>query len=176
MSITTANSSAYLIEGGIALLITFALYQFVRFWRASSSVLASVQRARAILEAKGDRRALPETFETLDEEMGALGIIGAPWRRFSATLLIPTQPSRPIHQTVMAERFFNSSLLEQAGLNTRFQLAMPNILVGGGLLLTFGGLIWALHAAAASVGAADIAKSREGLRDLLSYYATPQPN
>jgi chromosome segregation ATPase len=129
--------------------------------------MASIQRAKALVESKGDRRALPETFETLDDEICALPIVGGPWRRFSATLLLPNQPSRPIHQTVMAERFFNGSLLEQTGLNARLQLAMPNILVGGGLLLTFFGLIMALDAAAASVGAADIATSRAGLHALL---------
>jgi len=77
-------------------------------------VIAELESAQQFLDATPDRHSVATNFETLDEGMAKSPLIGGPWRRFSATLLIPILPSRPIHQTVTAERFFNSSSLFQA--------------------------------------------------------------
>jgi len=153
---------------GIIVLVLAALW--FGFWLrlCVRRLVRAVREARGKLEAAGDKRSLPGKFDELDRELRGSKLLGPAWNRFSATLLLPLEPSEPVRQTSPAERFFDSSLLRRAGLSVRFHAALPNILVGGGLLLTFVGLILALRAAGAAVGSANEAKSIGALQALLS--------
>ena len=163
-----ASHSGTLIVGGIVGLFIAALYFGVKLRRATERILTALRDARKEVEGAGGERDVPAKFEALTQRLSATGIIGSAWRRFSATLLLPPQPGRPIQQTQPPERFFNHGLLRAANLNARLQAAMPNLLVGGGLLLTFIGLMIALQAAGGSVGAEDVAQSRGALQVLLN--------
>jgi hypothetical protein len=62
----------------------------------------------------------------------------------------------------------NESILTSAGINLRFYTAVPNYLVGLGLLFTFAGLVAALYFASAGVAAASIQEAQDALRHLLA--------
>jgi hypothetical protein len=162
----TGGIGTQLIVGGvIVLIIIFGVFG-VRLGRATGRVIRALDGARVRAERAGDRRAFPQAFDALDQDLKGAPIVGAPWRRFESTLLVPAEPSQPVQQTVAAERFFDSGLLRGAGLNTRFHAALPNVLVGGGLLLTFIGLIIALSSAA-NIGSDRIEESQKALHGLL---------
>jgi len=62
----------------------------------------------------------------------------------------------------------NESILTGAGINLRFYTAVPNYLVGLGLLFTFAGLVAALYFASAGVAAPSIQEAQGALRHLLA--------
>jgi hypothetical protein len=62
----------------------------------------------------------------------------------------------------------NENILTSAGVNLRFYTAVPNYLVGLGLLFTFAGLVAALYFASAGVAAASIQEAQDALRHLLA--------
>lgn len=163
----TRGFGTQLIIGGIAVLVLAAFSFGIRLHYAVRQAALAVRTARTKLEAAGEAEALPAHFEALDRELRQSRVLGPAWKRFSASLLLPSEPSQPIRQTVPAEKFFDASLLRRTGLSVRFHAALPNILVGGGLFLTFVGLILALQAAAGAVGSGSGAASRHALEVLL---------
>jgi hypothetical protein len=60
--------------------------------------------------------------------------------------------ARPIHATTRPAEWFNLGLMRSLGTDLRYHAALPNLLVGAGLLFTFIGLAAALTTASAVVG------------------------
>lgn len=164
----TPDPGTVVIFTGIALLIVFAIWSGIRLRGGVRRVSRSLDEARRELEQTGGRLALPDLFETLDERLSSLKVVGQAWQSFSATLLLPLLPGQPIRQTIRIEKFFNQALLRRSGIDPRLHGAMPNLLVGGGLFFTFIGLILALHAASGSVVSNNIEESRNALHGLLN--------
>jgi ABC-type transporter Mla subunit MlaD len=91
------------------------------------------------------------------------------WTGFSHTLIIPITPFRPILATTDARDCFDlGRLYRRAGADLRYHAALPGLLVGAGLLVTFLGLAAGLTAASDVVaeGATQAARNT-ALRDLL---------
>jgi len=91
------------------------------------------------------------------------------WTGFSHTLIIPITPFRPILATMDARDCFDlGRLYRRAGADLRYHAALPGLLVGAGLLVTFLGLAAGLTAASDVVaeGATQAARNT-ALRDLL---------
>jgi archaellum component FlaC/uncharacterized protein YoxC len=91
------------------------------------------------------------------------------WQEFRETLIEPSVEdegsSRVVLNTARPQNYFNTA---EAGLRFPLYRAMPNLLVGIGLLLTFFGLVTALYFTTAAIkGAADLAASQDALRNLL---------
>lgn len=90
---------------------------------------------------------------------GANAIVLA-WREFHESIVDETES--PIRNTARPAAFFNRAAPRQALL-----LFWSNILVGLGLILTFLGLIVALHTASSGMGSDDPAAMQQSLRSLL---------
>jgi archaellum component FlaC len=91
------------------------------------------------------------------------------WQKFRETLIEPSPDEgggqKVIRNTARPQNYFNTA---EAGLRFPLYRAMPNLLVGIGLLLTFFGLVTALYFTTVAIkGAADLAASQNALRDLL---------
>jgi hypothetical protein len=140
--------------------------------RAGLQLRVSLTRLRRALEKAGNASELPTRYEALHEDIKTDRLLGDAWNALDATLAKPSAPNRPFRQTVPASEFFHLGLLQTAGADMRSTQAHSNMLVGVGLLLTFIGLVLALHSAGESLGSTDPAAVRSGLQQLLAASAT----
>src|SRR5882757_9639688 len=91
------------------------------------------------------------------------------WQKFRQTLIEPSagedRGPKVVLNTARPQNYFNTA---EAGLRFPLYRAMPNLLVGIGLLLTFFGLVTALFFTTVAIkSAADLAASQNALRNLL---------
>lgn len=91
------------------------------------------------------------------------------WQKFRETLIEPSAEDRRgprvVLNTARPQNYFNTA---EAGLRFPLYRAMPNLMVGIGLLLTFFGLVTALFFTTTAIkNAADLTVSQNALRDLL---------
>ncbi|CAK0759012.1 putative Anti-phage defense ZorAB system ZorA [Gammaproteobacteria bacterium] len=164
--IATAPANAWYLSGAIVVL---ALLAFINFrWRIAP-LLTEMRSARALLEIVPDSRTLVSQLPELDANLGSWPLLGPPWREFRATLVLP-EPGETVQ--VLATRdpvaAFQAGRLLTTHLNLRFYHAMPNMLVGIGILGTFMGLLFGIHVASKGLAASDIAVARGALQGLLS--------
>lgn len=122
----------------------------------------------AVEEAEGPgafRRRFPALFKRLAENP----VVGEAWRGFAPTIApAPGGEDAPLGYTRRPQESFGEGLLALSGVNLRFFHAVPNLLVGAGLLFTFLGLVAALYFASRGVAAADVAEAQRALRELLA--------
>ena len=119
-------------------------------WFLGSAAIALIGCRRLITELRAARERITETadsiafardYESVSDMLSALRILGPRWREFRDSLLVPETGGRPVSATVPANAWFElSPLLRAAGLDPRYHGALPNLLVGAGLLFTFAGL------------------------------------
>jgi len=150
---------------------------FLVFWAGSSAVrfgrgTARLQRAlseaeKKLARADGPLRFVGE-FESIRLELSASPVLGERWREYSETLVLPDKPGRPIRSTWRASDYFNLHLCRsrRIGIDLRYEAALPNLLVGAGLLFTFLGLAAALYSAG-NVVSGDAATRSVALKTLL---------
>ena len=135
------------IWGFVAVLMAWALWSAVQAKRATTRLTRSLDQARIRICQETDALQFAEHFEVLSSDLLKLPYIKQRWRQYRETLVVPTTPGRPIRATAHAEQWFDLSLCADAGLGQRYHSALPNLLVGAGLLFTFAGLTVALDAA-----------------------------
>lgn len=110
-----------------------------------------------------------QTLDQLTAQIESVAGLKSVWLVYSGELDVPDpfiDPDGRIHSHQSAHRVFSPMLLESR-LNVKLFQAMPNFLVGAGLLCTFLGLIAALYYASAGVAAPDVKEAQRALRDLL---------
>src|ERR1700722_17493024 len=135
------------IWGFVAVLIVWALLSAVQAIRATMRLMHSLGRARSRIGREVDSGQFAEHFEAISSGLLQLLYVAPRWRRYRETLVIPAVRGRPIRATAHAEQWFDLSLCADAGLSQRYHAALPNLLVGAGLLFTFVGLTVALSPA-----------------------------
>jgi uncharacterized protein YoxC len=158
----------YFILGVSALLLVWA---FASGW----SLIVKTRRVRQAfafatrgLGGASDPSEFTGTYEAASSAIGKNALLGAGWRGFTNTLIIPTAPNRPIFATADAARWFDvGGLYRRAGCDLRYQAALPGLLVGAGLLFTFFGLAVGLAAAGDVVASGNAAGRNQALQDLL---------
>jgi hypothetical protein len=141
-------------------------------WQRFSARLAPLRRslARAIdLVDRGDgQAAFKQRFPAVFEGLAQDPVLGRPWRAYAATLTPVPGNEQALGAPQPPQAAFDDGLFARVGLNLRFYQAVPNILVGMGLLFTFMGLVAALHFASGGVIAADVREAQAALRELLA--------
>lgn len=126
------------------------------------------RRVRAVRRIKS-RAEFAERLPQVEKLMLGTKYLRHSWQEFRETLIEPSVEdegsSRVVLNTARPQNYFNTA---EAGLRFPLYRAMPNLLVGIGLLLTFFGLVTALYFTTAAIkGAADLAASQDALRNLL---------
>lgn len=124
--------------------------------------------ALAVVEGAASPAAFRDRFPTIDQRLAANPIIGETWRGYAPTVVAVPGRDDALGATRRPIEDLNDSILATAGVNLRFYMAVPNYLVGLGLLFTFLGLVAALYFASAGVTAASIQDAQGALRDLLT--------
>ena len=95
-------------------------------------------------------------------------MLGEVWRAYAPTIAPAPGQEDALGYTRRPQESINEGLLALAGVNLRFYHAVPNLLVGTGLLFTFLGLVAALYFASRGVAAAAVQEAQAALRELLS--------
>ena len=150
------------------LLIAAAIGIWLDFRRRLRPVLQGLEEAlRVVTEAQG-AHALHDRFSSIDQRLASNRVIGDAWRAFVRTLVPVPGQDGVLGATRRPREDLNDSILTSAGINLRFYTAVPNYLVGLGLLFTFLGLVAALYFASAGVAAPSVQAAQAALRDLLA--------
>ena len=146
-----------------------ALVLCVLFIIDSSFVRVQVRRRiRAVRSIKG-KVEFAEAMPDIERLMLRTRYLRHSWQKFRETLIEPSgneeRGPKVVLNTARPQNYFNTA---EAGLRFPLYRAMPNLLVGIGLLLTFFGLVTALYFTTVTIkGAADLVTSQNALRDLL---------
>jgi hypothetical protein len=124
--------------------------------------------ARAELDRAPDSLAFAERYEESNATLANNPIIGMRWREFRDSLVLPRAAGRPVRTTTRPAAWFDLDLFRVPGIDIdlRYHAAMPNLLVGAGLLFTFLGLSVALGTAGGVVTGSTSVRN-EALRLLL---------
>ncbi len=162
----TTKASAWYFSGTILVL---ALLAFMSLRLRIAPLVAEMKRASLTIEALPDRAALVMRLHDLDEQLGSGVLLGPAWREFRATLVLPeANREQRLLATCAPTTVFRARPLLMAHLNLSFYQAMPNMLVGLGILGTFIGLLFGIHVASKGLAAPDMAVARGALQGLLS--------
>lgn len=150
------------------LLIAGALAIWLDFRRRLRPVLEGLEEALRVIEEAPSASALHDRFSSINQRLASNPVIGEAWRAFVGTLVPVPGQDGVLGATRRPREDLNESILTSAGVNLRFYTAVPNYLVGLGLLFTFAGLVAALYFASAGVAAASIQEAQGALRHLLA--------
>ena len=151
-----------------ALLVLGALAVWLHFRLRLRPVIKGLDAALGVIESAPGPSAFRDRFPSLTEALAANPVIGDSWRAFAQTLVPVPRPDGALGATRRPEHYFDERILARAGVNMRLYSAVPNYLVGLGLLFTFVGLVAALYFASAGVAAANVQEAQGALRDLLA--------
>ncbi len=129
-------------------------------------------RCRALAQTSGVIQGTGDSIEseglaTIETDIRSKSFLRHAWQEFEETLIKPepTEASQEVFNTSRPHDFFNATA---SGLEFRFFHALPAIFVGGGLLLTFFGLVSALYFATMGISeSASVASTQEELKNLL---------
>jgi hypothetical protein len=151
-----------------ALLIAGALAIWLDFRRRLRPVLEGLEEALGVIEEATGANALHDRFSSINQRLASNPVIGEAWRAFVRTLVPVPGQDGVLGATRRPREDLNEGILTSAGVNLRFYTAVPNYLVGLGLLFTFAGLVAALYFASSGVAAASIQEAQTALRHLLA--------
>ena len=153
-----APALALLIFSVAVMLCILFLLDAFRIWAQISRRVRSIRKVKTKTEFA---TALPN----IEKLMLGSKYLRHSWEKFRETLIDPRDNQPEFRSTVRPQIYFNAV---DAGLRFPIFRAMPNLLVGIGLLLTFFGLVSALYFTTDAINKAhDLAASQEALKDLL---------
>ena len=152
-----------------ALIVAAAILIWLDFrWRRLEPVVAGLDQAIAAIEETEGQGAFRQRFGAVFQRLADNPVTGDTWRAYASTLTPSPTNENAIGYTRRPIENFNEEVLAVAGINLRFYHAMPNLLVGVGLLFTFLGLVAALYFASAGVAASEVRLAQAALRELLA--------
>jgi CII-binding regulator of phage lambda lysogenization HflD len=151
----------------VAFLLTLTLWAGMRLRAGVSALVKRLNSYRQQIEQASDARRFTANFEEVAERLRTDKVLGARWREFEGTLLKPADISGVIRATSRPSTFFNETLIERSEFNLSLYQALPNYLVGLGLLFTFFGLVAALTFASKGVSSNDVSQAQDALKALL---------
>lgn len=154
----------------LGILAFWTLVSGLQLFRAARAASGALRRATNQLGNDADPSAFAARFEAASAEFTGDRLIGNQWRGFHQGLIIPSKPGVPVFTTVAPKDLFDlSRMLRSGGADLRYHAALPGLLVGAGLLVTFLGLAAALSSAGSVVAEGMTQQARNAaLRDLLS--------
>jgi methyl-accepting chemotaxis protein len=150
-------------------LVVWAVVSGVSFSRGTNRLISALGDAKRLIEKTGSPVEFAENYEAISPKIAADRVLGSRWREYTESLVLPQESNRPIRATTRAGTWFDTGLLRvpAIGVDARYHAALPNLLVGAGLLFTFLGLAAALGTAGGIIGGVDQAGRNNALRVLL---------
>jgi hypothetical protein len=147
----------------------WAFVSGVSFSRGANRLIGALGNAKSLIEKTGNPTEFSENYEAISPKIAADPVLGSRWREYTESLVLPQESNRPIRATTRAGTWFDTGLLRvpAIGVDARYHAALPNLLVGAGLLFTFLGLAAALGTAGGIIGGVDQAGRNSALKVLL---------
>ena len=163
--VISEKSTIYAVMGALAI---WALLSALSLQVKTERLVRALRKARLLFDDASDQQVFAQRYEAVNAELERHSVLGARWRAFRESLVLPRRPGQPVRATNRPESWFDLGLLRAPGigLDPRYHAAMPNMLVGAGLLFTFLGLAVAL-ASAGGVVAGEAEMRNAALRTLL---------
>jgi len=155
----------WLLAAGI---IVLALVLWQRFLARLRPLRRALQRAIELVDRGEGTASFKQRFPAIFEGLAQDPVLGRPWRGYAGSFTPVPGNDQALGAPRPPQAVFDDALFARVGLNLRFYQAVPNILVGIGLLFTFVGLVAALHFASAGVTAADVREAQGALKELLA--------
>lgn len=157
------------VAGVGSVLILWAFFSGVSLKIGAAKLIRALRDASSLIGATATATEFAVNYESISAKMAASPILGPRWREYGESLVFPQEGNRPIRATTRAETWFDAGLLRLPiiGIDVRYHAALPNLLVGAGLLFTFLGLAAALGTAGGIVAGGDQANRNDALRVLL---------
>jgi hypothetical protein len=149
-------------------IIVLALLLWQRFIARLQPLRRALRRAIELVEHGEGATAFKQRFPAIFEGLAQDPVLGRPWRAYAQTLTPVPGNEQALGAPRAPASVFDDQLFARVGINLRFYQAVPNMLVGLGLLFTFMGLVAALHFASAGVTATDVSEAQAALRELLA--------
>jgi hypothetical protein len=150
----------------LIVLLAFVLWQ--GFVLRLAPLRRALARASELLDRGEGTVAFRQRFPSVFEAIAQDPVLGEAWRSYASTLTPAPGNEQTLGSARAPHSVFDDTLFARVGINLRFYQAVPNILVGLGLLFTFLGLVAALHFASGGVTADDIREAQAALRELLA--------
>src|SRR5207302_6220078 len=120
---------------GIIIAIFFGMLFF--YGRQNKKLINdSISKAVDLLKTINDRKAFFDQYESLSENFLADKVFHNAWEEFDETVIIDNE-NQKIITTKRPHDYFNEHSLIAPRINLRLLHAVPNYLVGLGLLFTF---------------------------------------
>lgn len=126
----------------------------------------SLRLAQRSLDRPDGMVAFAGDYESIRQALERHPLIGHAWQKFDETLVRPRDDG-PINSTVRPQTFVNIGVAREKLFGLKMMGSIPGYFVGVGLLLTFIGLVFALHNASAAVSATDAGGMQKATRELL---------
>jgi len=130
------------------------------------SIGVSLFLVQRCVAAPKDMVAFAEAYGSIHRKLERNPLIGHAWKEFDETLVMPDH-GQPIRNTVRPQSFINIGVLRERLFGLKMMGSIPGYFVGVGLLLTFIGLVLALHKASDAVSSASASGMQEATRELL---------
>src|SRR5690349_5315870 len=120
-------------------LVLWAGLSAVPLLRGTRRLRGAFRSARAKLEDTPDAAAFAARYEAISAALSITPILGPRWQEWRESLVVPREAGRPVRSTARPASWFDLDLLraDGVGIDPRYHAALPNLLVGAGLLFTF---------------------------------------
>jgi len=165
-------TSGHGVYGVVAIIVTVAIYNWIRFKKKIKPCIRDMQKANQLLtkigtdeEGSSEEEIFAEYYDEFDEEIKKVEILRHPWSEFTETLIIDENVVRNTHSV---KSYFARDDLLGNRVDLRYYSSFPNILTGTGILGTFMGLVSGIYLASDSLLSNDPTLTRAALSTLLS--------
>ena len=137
-------------------------------YRRIAPLLDSLERVITLVEASKGPSGFRRSFHAIYQGLAEDPLLGQVWRAYAPSLAPAPGLDDAMGYSRRPRDSFDDDLLLEAGVNLRVYHAVPNLLVGGGLLFTFVGLVGALYFASRGIAGGDVAQAQHALHELLA--------
>ena len=141
---------------------------WIDFRRRVAALRRALDHAIRVVSEVDGQAQFKQRFPAIFKQLAENPMLGPVWRAFAPTLTEAPSHAASMGYTRRPKDVFDETLMAAAGINLRFFGAIPNFLVGAGLLFSFLGLVAALHFASAGVASDNVAQAQRALADLLA--------
>jgi len=150
-----------------ALILLFAIATWLDFRLRMARVTRGLDRAIGTVTQVDGPTAFRQRYAAIYEEIAKNPVLGEIWRGYATTIAPMPANDQAIGYTRPPNDALNESIVARAGINLRYYAAVPNFLVGSGLLFSFIGLVSALYIARDGVLGGTVLETQTALGELL---------